>query len=1039
MSNPSSTGGRRGIPALLAVALLALVSFGAPRQAAGQAVTTGTLAGKVTASTDGSAIPGVSVQAVHEPTGTTYVAYTREDGTYSIFNVRVGGPYRVSASLDGFRPAQASGLSVALGETRSFDIALEPETVTEAITVTAEAPLVDTAQAGAVSSLSAAQISAVPTLDRSLEDLAKTSVYFNATGGVEGSDPTTLSIAGRNNRYNTVQIDGAVNNDLFGLSPTGSPNGQAEAQPISLEAIQEVQLLISPYDVRQGGFSGGGVNAITKSGSNAWHGAVFYNTRDQDWVGDGPNDRPFRKFNEDQYGLSFGGPLVRDKAFFFVSAELQRKDTPSGFSAATINRQAEAERFVSILQSVYGYDPGSIDEFTRTTDNDNYFARLDFNATESSQLSVKYNHVEAENDIWNGTSTLFITSDRPYNIRPETDSLVAQFNSIFGGDLYNEARIGYTTVSTVRDGPTRFPTVQVDLPGGVSLEAGRERFSTANELDQDILEINDDLTFVRGSHTLTVGTHNELFSFRNLFIRDLYGFYNFRSLDDFQRGWADQYEHSFSLTDDPQQSAEFDAQQYGLYAGDLWRLRDNLTLTYGLRADYLKLPDSPSYNPQVDSIYGFSTAEVPSSNLILSPRVGFNWDPTGEGKQQLRGGFGIFSGRTPYVWISNQYGNTGIEFRRLRATLTPPITATNNIHFVADPDAQPETIGGTVTNEINITDPDFEMPTVLRGNLAYDYELPYGILASGEVTYTDVQKDIQYKNLNLAQTGRTVVGGRPQYQSVSRAFTGVYFLTNTSDGKSLTAALQLRQRQRRGLAWSFGYIYTDAEEVYPGTSSQASSNFNNTSAFDPQDPGVAPATFQNEHRLTGTLAYHFELGPVGNTVSLYFNRQSGRPYSTTFASNTDVNGDGVFGNDLLYVPASADEVILTGATWEQFNNYIEADPSLREARGRIVDRNSGTGPWTTQLDFRYAVDLPISVVKVQLTADILNLLNLIDSDKGKFKYTRFGEVSPVRYDGVDAATGKLKYNVFFTNPGRRFDLDDVRSRWQAKIGLRIQF
>lgn len=1025
---------------ILAAACLALAALFGAREASAQAVTTGTLTGTVTAAADGSALPGVAVEAVHTPTGTTYVAYTRENGSYAIFNVRVGGPYRISASLDGFRAARVEGVSVALGESRAVDVRLEPETVEETITVTAAAPLVDTTQAGSVSAVSAAQIAAVPSIERSLEDLAKTSIYFNASGNVEGGGETTLSIAGRNNRYNTVQIDGAVNNDLFGLSPTGSPGGQAEAQPISIEAIQEVQLLVSPYDVRQGGFSGGGINAITKSGTNAWRGSIFYNFRDESWVGDGPNDRKFAAFTEDQYGLSVGGPIVRDKVFLFFTGELQRRETPTGFSPETINRTAEANRFVSILRNTYGYDPGDFNEFIRTTDNDNYFLRVDANLGSSSQLSAKYNQVEAVNDIWNGSSTFLFTPDRPYNIRPETKSFIVQLNSVFGGDYYNEARIGFTNVDTIRDGPTKVPTVQVDLPGGLSFEAGRERFSTANELYQDILEINDDLTFVRGGHTFTIGTHNELFSFENLFIRDAFGFYNFRSLDDFERGWADQYEHSFSRTSNPRQAAKFDVQQYGLYFGDQWRIKSNLTLTYGLRADYLKLPDAPSYNPQVEQLFGYRTNEVPDSNLILSPRLGFNWDPAGEGKQQLRGGFGIFSGRTPYVWISNQYGNTGVEFQRLRSILNPPITATNRIQFVPDADNQPKTVGGAVTNEIALTDPDFEMPTVLRGNLAWDQELPFGILGTVELTHTQVQKDIQYRNLNLVQTGRTVVGGRPEYRSISNAYTGAYFLTNTEDGETTTAAIELRQRERHGFFWNFGYIWTDAEEVYPGTSSQASSNYLNTSVLDPENPGSAPATFQNEHRITATLSYRMELGPVGSTWSIYFNRQSGRPYSTTFAGNSaNVNGDGINGNDLMYVPASEDEVILSGATWAQFDAYIRADPSLAKARGRIVDRNSGVSPWTTQLDLRWALDLPVSVARVQVTADILNLLNLIDSDEGVFRYTRFGEVSPVQFQGVDAATGKLRYNVLFTDPDRRFDIDDVRSRWKAKLGLRVSF
>ncbi len=1027
---------KRWLPWVL-MALLGILSGRSGLEA--QAVTTGSIAGRVTSAADGSPVPGVALEAVHTPTAATYVTYTRVDGTYSIINVRVGGPFTITARLDGFRPSRVENVQVGLGETRTIDFRLEAQTVEETIVVTAEPPLVPLNQAGSQSSVSPELVQALPTIERSLEDLARTSLYFNAQGGVRGDDETTLSVAGQNNRYNTIQIDGAVNNDLFGLSPTGSPGGQAEAQPISIEAIQELQLLVSPYDVRQGGFTGGGINAITKSGTNAWRGTAFFNTRDESLVGDGPFNRKPAAFDENQYGLSLGGPIVRDKAFFFATGEIQRRETPSGFSAASIGIEADAQRFVNILKSRYNYDPGSIGEFVRKTEYDNYFLRLDFNLG-NSQLVARYNLADAANDVWNGSSTLFITPDRAYNIRPETTSIVAQLNSVIGSSWFNEARIGMTNVDTIRDGPTTFPTVEVLLSGGRSLQAGRERFSTANELYQDILEINDDVTFVRGKHLFTIGTHNELFKFKNLFIRDNFGFYRFRSLDDFERGWADRYEHSFSLTSNPRQPAEFKARQFGLYFGDQWRVRENVTLTLGLRADYLQLPDKPSYNPQVEQLYGVRTDVVPDSNLIVSPRLGVNWDPRGDGKQQIRGGFGVFSGRTPWVWLSNQYSNTGIEFRRLLATRNPPINSTNNIAFVSDPANQPKTVGGAQTNEIALTDPDFEMPTVFRGNLAYDQELPGSILATVEVTYSNVLKDIQYKNLNLEPTGRTVVGGRPEYRSISSAFSGVYLLTNTEEGQAVTAAIELKQRPRRGFFWSAGYLWTDAEYVYPGTSSQASSNFINTSVRDPLNPEVAPATFRVEHRFTGTLSYRLKLGPVGSTWTLYFNRQSGRPYSTTYAtSSVNVNGDGINGNDLIYVPRSADEVILTGATWAEFNRYIESDPSLRKARGRIVGANTGQAPWTTQLDLRWALDLPVRAARVQVTADLLNLLNLIDSDKGVMRFARFGEVSPIQYLGTDPATGKLRYNVLFTDPDRRFDVDASRSRWRAKLGVRISF
>jgi hypothetical protein len=1008
----------------------------------GQGSTTASISGSVLAEADGTTLPGAQVTAVHDPTGTRYLAITRNDGRFSIFNVRVGGPYTITVNMSGFETAVKGDLFTRLGEDLKMTFEMKIEAFEAAVDVFASNPIINPTRTGATANIDGESIESLPTLSRSFIDFARTSVYF-AAGAVNDGQPN-FSVAGRNNRYNNIQIDGAVNNDLFGLADTGTPGGQAETEPISLEAIAELQLVVSPYDVRQGGFSGGGINAITKHGANRFSGSAFYYTRDDSMVGDGVDDIPLGTFESTQYGVSLGGPIVQDKAFFFVSAESSRRDQPAGYSVGTASGQswgheADATRFRNILLNTYGYDPGGFEEFIRATDSDNLFVRADFNLADSHQLIFRHNWVDAFNDRGYPSPWTYYMPDNFYQFESKTNSTVMQLNSVFGNDYFNEARISYTTIRDNRGGKTRFPQVSVDLPGGVSIRAGTETYSTANSLDQDILEIHDDLTFVRGDHTITIGTHNEFFNFDNLFIRNYFGVYDFRSLDDFENGWAEYYSHSFSNTDNPLESAKPKVQQLGLYAGDHWMVASNLTMTYGLRVDVPFFPDKPSRNPDAENYFGHRTDVVPDGNILWSPRVGFNWDINGDAKQQLRGGTGVFAGRTPYVWLSNQYSNTGIEFTRISASIPyyQDITVDNHIRFEPDPDNQPTNIGFASTNEIDLIDPDFEFPQVWRTTLAYDRDLGFfGLVGTVEVMYSKTLKDILYQNLNVAPTGETLFDGRDMQGRINGDFSDVILLRNTSEGEQYSAALTLERPFKNGLYAKASYIYGRSKSINDGGSSQAVSNWRYLYVVDPNNPGLGYSNFDVRDRFVGVLTYRFNMGPLGSTVSLYYNAQSGRPYSTTFSR--DVNGD-YQSNDLMYVPASSSEVIITGGTWEEFNAYIESDAGLRKYRGRIVPRNASRDPWSHSMDFHFGLEIPIKTVETELTLDIFNLANLFDSESGLVRYTSFNEVSPVQYGGTDDATGLPIYRLNFTDPEDRWTMDDLRSRWQARIGLRIGF
>ncbi|MGA7614886.1 MAG: carboxypeptidase regulatory-like domain-containing protein [Thermoanaerobaculia bacterium] len=1045
MSGPGRTffawtqGSARNV--FLCLALLACASLVQAQ------VTTGSLAGTITAQ-DGSALPGVTIDAVHVPTGTHYTAVTNGSGRYTIPNVRVGGPYKVTGTLEGFRTSEVDKIDVSLGRTTEVDLKMALESVAESITVSANVDeIINPDRTGSTSAVSEQQIESLPTVSRSLQDFARTNPYF--TVDAQDSSSTRMYVAGKNNRYNTIQIDGAVDNDLFGLADTGTPGGQADVQPISLEAIQELQLVVSPYDVRQGGFTGGGINAITRSGTNAYEGSAFYSKRDQQFVGDGPYNRPISDFTSNQYGGRFGGPILRDKLFFFVTGEHNDRSEPTGWSAEpgniTINPAiaAEAAAAKQIAIDKYGYDPGSLGDTPAKRDSNNYFGRFDWNIGNSSQLTLRHNYVEGTRDATSGGYTFFYFPTSYYAFNDKTNSTVAQLNSVFGPNSYNEARLGYQTIRDKRAVPIEFPSVEIGgAPRRGEVTLGTERFSGANSLDQDILEVTDDFTLVHGNHTITVGTHNEFFSFKNLFMSDAFGYYFFPTLEDFAAGTPTQYSLTYAPGSDPRRATTFDVSQYGLYASDQWRVSPNVNLVFGLRGDMPSFPDTPSFNPIVSEAIGYSTAQTPAEDVVWSPRLGFNWDPSGAGKQQLRGGIGIFAGRTPYVWVSNAYGDTGVEQIAV-SCVAPNCTP----QFVTDPNAQPTNFpsgGGAIS--VDLIDPNFQFPRVMRSTLGYDRELPWGIRGTAEVVYSKNLEDVYYENVNKVQTGTSPLDGRPTYSNISSQVRDAILLTNTSKGYQTMESLQLNKRFGHGFTLATSYAHQNAKSAFDGTSSRAISNWQyHHTQGDIFDPKVSRSAFETTHRFNLSASYNVRTGPFDHTIALYYNAQSGRPYSLLFG--TDVNKDGYSTNDLLYVPGSADEIILQNASRQPIDYSVLADflksAGIDPTAGRILNRYESTEPWVRQLDFHYELGLPaFTGVRTSITADVLNLLNMFDKNSGVVRYVSNQNYLPVYYQGIDSATGKPIYRERFNgalDPGAQFSTADVRSRWQARLGLRVTF
>jgi len=1041
---------RSGSVLMLAVSVLFL-SFLAMPDADAQ-VTTSAIRGVVT-DQDGNPLPGANVVATHEPSGTTQGAATRSDGRFNLSNLRPGGPYTVTATFVGFQSQTEEGIRLELGQEVSLNFTLVDEAIEldDIIEVIGRVdPVLSPGRTGAARNISSIEIENIPSIQREIWD------YTRLTPQISG-----LNVAGRNNRYNSIQVDGAVLNDVFGLPATGTPGGQANANPISMDAIEEFQVNIAPYDVRESGFTGGSINAITRSGSNTLEGSAYFYGRNQSFIGSTLDGQEVEvdEFRETQTGFRLGGPIVEDQAFFFVSGEVKRRSDPMdaglpGSGAGTIFDldPATMNEIIDIAQSEYGYSPGGYDRLSLRENDVKLFLRFDYNVSDNHRLTLRHNYVDALLDRGLTRSPFtFHLEDMGYDFVSEQHSTVLQLNSSWASNLVSQARVAYTRVRDQRDygGAEPFPQISISTDAG-TVRLGMERFSHANRLDQDILEITAHASYFTGDHTITFGTHNEIFAFDNLFIRDLYGNYEFPSIDDFRTGQPSWYEHSYSLTDDPRQSAEWTAAQVGLFVQNEWTPMANLNLTFGLRMDVPIFLDDPLNNPTFEDEFGMRTDEIPTGNILWSPRFGFNWDMTGDRSTQLRGGIGIFSGRTPGVWISNQFSNTGMDFGRVA------VGGLEEGFFEPDPHNQPRPgvtpgLEPIETSEINITDPDFRFPQSLRADIAVDQQLPFDLVGTLEFLYSSSINDIKYQNLNLREPERfNPVDGRPIFpdEPVSDNFTDILLLENTSEGYEYNITTQIQRLPRVGWYGSLAYVYGRATDVNSGSSSQAISNWRfNPVPGDPNDPPVATSQWETRHRIIGNVSYRFE--PVSRwvtTISAIYDARSGRPFSHIYNvpfGVMDPNNDGSWGNNLAYIPDHGDEdqIILVNGSWDDIHAFIDNDPYLSDFRGEIVERNAGREPWTHRLDLRIAQQIPsIAGQRFELILDIVNALNLLNSDWGHMRYHNFQEFQLFTFEGYDEETGNpmISFN-HGTDPDDTFSISDLSSRWQMQLGLRYTF
>jgi len=1050
--------------------LFLLMSF-VPVIAMGQAGTTATISGTITGP-DGETLPGANVVATHMPSGTQYGANSRADGRYTIKNLRVGGPYTVRVTFIGFRTEVFEGITLELDQNYTLDIQMSEGSVElEEITVVAEKNAVlNSKRTGASTNISTQRIKNNPTISRSISDFAR--LTPQSTGG--------NSLAGRNNRYNNILIDGATLNDAFGLPGNGTPGGQAGTEPISIDAIAEFNVDIAPYDVTNSGFTGGQINAITRSGTNQYEGSVYFEGRNESFVGDlktrSGEEVPFPEFSNTFWGLRLGGPIVENKLFFFANFELRRREQPqntgilgSGASQvfpATIDQMNE---IISIAQNQYGFNPGGFDLVTDEQDNEKALVKLDWNINQNHKLSTRWNYVNADDDQGVGRSrTSFDFSNRRFVFESKQNSFVTSLKSTIGENLFNEARVVYTRVRDQRNvQATPFPEVEIfeDFDGDGRTETvamGVDRFSQANALDQDLVEITNTLTYLSGDHEFTFGTSNQIFSFDNLFIQDFWGAYEFDSIEDFRNGNPSRFLSSFSLLEDnPRPVAEFTAFQLGFYAQDKWSMNENLDLTFGLRIDVPIVPSDPLFNPRAEETFGLSTSNVPSGNILWSPRLGFNWDVYGDRSTQVRGGSGIFSGRPPFVWVSNAFSNTGMDLGRI------DVRGDNTPQFEPDPFNQPgpgQGLPTQQTSEINLIDDDFKFPQTWRTNLAVDQELPFGLIGTVEAIFSKSVNEVNFENINLNRVG-TAIDGRALYGTVSNgfgnpdrvddAFTNAILLKNTGKGREISLTTQLQRTFDSGLSGSVSYTWNDAENVNNATSSRAISNWQFNENLDVNNPRVGTADFEVRNRLLANISYQFALADrFPTTISFVYEGRSGAPFSWIYFG--DANADGQRFNDLIFIPETEDDIVLTSNNWEALDRFIESEKSLRENRGSVAERNSANEPWRNILDLKITQEFKtFGSQRLEFSANFFNVLNMINKDWGQINVTQFNNESILNFNqyvdqefiqnnpGMNLTQDDIgKPVISFGEIESRddfFNISDLASRWQLQLGLRYSF
>ncbi|MEM9326023.1 MAG: carboxypeptidase regulatory-like domain-containing protein [Bacteroidota bacterium] len=1007
--------------------LLSLAAVFAMGDVFAQGSTTASMRGRIT-DNSGEGLPGAAVRALHTPSGSEWGNTTDLDGYFRLPGLRAGGPYTVTISFVGFETMTKENVYLTLGQTFNLNENLE-ETATEleAIVISAnQGDIFDGNRTGASTFIGTETINTLPNVGRSVGDFVRLTPQATIN---EGNDGLSISIGGQNNRYNAIYIDGAVNNDVFGLAGSGTNGGQTGVAPISIDAIEQFNISVAPFDVRQSGFAGGSVSAVTRSGTNDFEGSVYYFFRNENLAGKTPVqegqdiDRvKLPEFDAQTYGLRVGGPIIKNKLFFFVNAELQRDENPQPFNLANYNGNAtetEINQLVSFLTGELNFDPGTYTDNTAFLDSDKFLVKLDWNASANHKVSLRHSYNEARNLETRSSSSSglrFVNGSEFFNSTTNSTSL--ELKSTFGQNISNHLTVGATIVRDDRDpydnsndGPSRpFPAVFID-DGRGGFTFGSETFSTANLLDQDVITINNNFEYYKGRHTFLAGVNLEFYTVTNLFIPFNYGDYgwersepiNGSNLEDFIAGEpADDYIRSFSLRDNVTgdgsiAGVKFNGALYGFFLQDEYQATDNLKLTLGVRGDIQTFDDTPNntdFNnrsiPLIEGagydLEGARTGNFIKPQLYVSPRFGFNWDLKGDQSTQLRGGTGIFTSRIPLVWPGGAFNNNGVnrgtvlDFQlagnpdalRLRDWDEQPVGLDDNDNIVTEIDPNNVEPSG----DIDIFAEDFRIPQVWKTNIAVDQRLPWGLIGTVEFLFTKNINQVYYQNVNLRREPVGRLEGTPDNRPIwdrrdpiDDAYGRIILGTNNSKGYAYNITASVTKPFENGFSGMLSYNYGDAYSIYDGTSSQNSSQWRGIFAVNGRNDfnQVFRSDFAQGHRILAKASYRKEyLGFLASQISIIYEGRSGAPFSWIYGNGQNLTNEDSRNRALVYIPRSQDEIVLVDTDeltaaqqWTLLDDFIENDPYLSEHRGEYADRNSNRSPFENIIDVKFLQDFYI--------------------------------------------------------------------------------
>ncbi|MDN5287478.1 MAG: TonB-dependent receptor [Mucilaginibacter sp.] len=870
---------------LLLLLLLSGFMFLINRNAVAQGVTTASVNGIV--SDAKGAIPGATVTITHTPSGTVYSTVTRADGRYNIPNLRVGGPYTFKVSFIGYKNFVQEGINLSIGQDQKMNAQLADNTTSlnEVVVTGSQGKVINSSRTGARETISRQQIENLPTVNRSLSDFTKLTPSANG-----------LSFGGRSSAFNNVTVDGALFNNSFGLS--GTLGGQASSQPISLDAIDQIQVDIAPYDVRQGNFTGAGVNTVVKSGTNEVKGTIYYYGRGTKLTGyhAGTSNLPITPFDYHTNGAAIGGPIIKNKLFLFVSGEQERISQPPatayvagrpGLSGSNVSAvQASTLDAVNAKLATYGYDPGAYENYVYRTSSDKITVKLDWNIDKNNTLSAKYFYLKSFKDqpasnsgivnggVGYGTTRAPGPSTLPfygsgYTINNNFNIGIVELNTRVSNSMSNKLTVGYSALRDYRAflGNGSLPMVDIgngtsDASGNVVTGAtatatsfGSELYTAGNLLNTNIWQFADDFTIYSGKHEFTIGTSNQIQSYTNGFAPDYNGLYTYNSASDFINGLpAAAYTLRYSAVGNSIPLAKIKASIYSVYIQDKYHVTDNFRLTYGLRADYDVFPTSLAANSNAAALTfqggtHVDVSKLPKNRVQLSPRVGFNWDVNGDQSTQIRGGSGLFTGSVPFVWISNQASNNGLLFgsytiAKGAASNTPAQNA--QLIFNKDVNAnRPANATANTSYELDVADPNLKYPKIWRTNLAVDQKLPGGIIGTIEGAYTKDIRAIYHQNLVLSDGYTTLPGVEGQIQYNSKNTTPAAAAA-TAQNPSITGLYYMKNTSK-----GFSYFVTGQLQKSFTDGFAASLAYTYTKSKDVNDGGSTASTIWSTRYIAG--------------------------------------------------------------------------------------------------------------------------------------------------------------------------------------------